>query len=446
MEKEDQLSSRLIIEKTSRVSKYAVIDKDKLVFFEVIKHNLPLTDEIYLGRVEKYNETMMVAFINIGKTNVFVPSKNKLPVGQEVLIQIVKPPEKNKLARGTLDITIGKEYAVAIFNEEGVRSSTKCKNNPATIELIRTLDECLDVKFGILLRSQSTINELAEVEEEIRELKRIIENFTGEIGLQYSPFGDLDYIRDKIESYTITKIICNDRAILTKIRREAGFTKIDFELDEFLPLIRNRVNLQNFLNPEIEFKNFRLTFNFVEALCIIDIDSSFSQKTSLRNIQIRKVNEGAFREILSVIEIYKISGMVLIDFISMDRANTNLLSDFIISAIKEHHSKLSIKLHSLSNTGLAQIIIEKKSNNIVASISKNCPCCNGSGLVLDDDILLDQFEIELQAKIGEKKDRYEVQIPHYLGIETKEKIQEIALEKGINISLAMCDITQINMI
>ena len=130
----------------------------------------------------------------------------------------------------------------------------------------------------------------------------------------------------------------------------------------------------------------------------------------------------------------------------MDKANTEELSNFIQAAINQRQTKHSIKLHSLTNTGLAQLIIEKKHNSIAASISQSCPYCEGSGLILNNEILLDQFEIELQAKHRELKHDYEVQIPNYFGKEYQKKILEIASQYNIALSLKICDVTQIKII
>ena len=441
-----QLSSRLVIEKTSTTSKYAVITNEQLVFLEILMNHLPSKDEIYLGRVEKYNETMTAAFVNIGENSVFVPSKEKLSVGEDVLVQIVKPRDKSKLAKGTLDITIGREHAVAILNERGIRPSNKCRNNPQTIELLHVLNKIYDAPFGILLRSQSTIDKLIEVRQEIDEFKEILDKFTGKVGLQYRPFDEIAYIKGIIESYAITEIICNNSKTVKIIRQKKLHTDIALTLDETYLFNRSGINLEGLLNPKFEFKQFKLTVNFLEALCVIDIDSNFASKTSLRDIQIRKVNEQAFKEIINIIDIYKIAGIVLIDFISMDKANTEELSNFIQAAINQRQTKHSIKLHSLTNTGLAQLIIEKKHNSIAASISQSCPYCEGSGLILNNEILLDQFEIELQAKLRELRHDYEVQIPNYFGKEYQKKILEIASQYNIALSLKICDVTQIKII
>lgn len=442
-----QLSNRLLIEKTLNVNKYAVISNGSLTFIEIMNKNLPKKDEIYLGKIEKYNKTMKAAFVDIGSHKVFVPSNQDLIEGETILVQILKSPEKSKLAKGTLDISIGGEYAVILMNGTGIKSSNKSKNNPKTIQLIGELSKDEYKQLGILLRSKSTVEHLEQVQYEIQKVKDIIANFSGEIGLKYSPFNEIVYIENQVERFDITEIVCNDMDTIHLMKSKKLHLKMDIKLDKVFLFNRNAVIIEEFLNPEFKFNNFKLTINYLEALCVIDVDASFINKTSLREVQIRKINEQAFDEILKIIDIYKIAGIIMIDFITMNQRNTSEFQDFMTNRINNCTNGLIMRAHPLIHSGLAQLVIEKKYNSIVTTISKQCPHCNGSGLALNDEMKLDQFEIDLQSKIdNSQKYHYKVQIPMSFEQKHINRLLEIASNYKAEIELEECNINKIIII
>lgn len=419
--------NKLLIEKTRTATKFAVIKSGELKHLKVIKHGVPMLDDIYLGKIEKYNPTMRAAFVNVGEHTVFVPT-SKLQEGTTALIQITRPPEKHKLARGTTDIAIGGEYIVMLASENGIIPSKKEKNNPFTIELIDKLKSENLPNYGILLRSKSTLKDYNDIMCEIHTFSEIFCQASSDaLGLKYSPNTELAQTKKLINSYDVHQIITNDAHLSKALIKNKLLDKDNVSHDPVYLFNRNLIDFGKLLRPQFQYEHFCLTFNFLEALCVIDIDAHFLREKSIRPLQIRKTNERAFEEIFELLLLLQVGGLVVIDFITMDKEQNAQLNFFIQEYIRKNKINKKIAAHPITDGGLVQLVIEKKDSSVVSSISKPCSCCSGSGLELNEEMVLDSFEVDLISHISHTNQScFTVYVPKSFEDVFKEQLASIA--------------------
>lgn len=433
------MSSKLLIEKTSLVHKYAIVEEKILKYIRVMVLDKPRVDEIYLGKVEKYNKTMGSAFVNIGDHTVFLMSDQSLAEGETRLVQITREAEKTKLARASLDITIGGEYAVLILNSDTIKASKKTRGNPGTIELMEELAKIHDASYGILLRSKADIGNIELVKEEIEKNSALLKSLKSDgLGLKYSSFDENEYIQNLASSYRVSKIISNHDETIKEIKK-LRMTDISLDYDPIFLFNRNSINMETFLNPTFESEGVSLTINFLEALCIIDVDSGHISSDSIKKIKFKSINERAFIKALEVIELMEISGIIVIDLISMDKETTKDFDKFVSQNLKKFLKNLKVVAYPTSGAGLLQLILEKRESGLVPEISRICDKCHGSGLVLSADMTSDAFEIELLSKIKHSNNHdFVVTIPRDLEKDKRETMMQICQLHGATCSFKEC--------
>lgn len=430
------MNNKLLIEKTDLFDKYAVLDKnEKVIYLDIVKKERDIRlNDIYLGRIKKINKIMNSALVNIGNDDVYLNIKNrKFTEGQEVYIQIKREKEKHKKPVADTDISISSKYIVLIYEESFVSFSKKIVENNRIKDLKYFLEKKYKGKFGILVRTDAENLSIEDIDNEIESLSRKFESiFTPTIGLKYTEKEDINQI-DKISTkFCIEKILCNDNDYIKQLKKT--FKNIDFEYHYGFLFNRKGIDFNKLLNSEFVYENFNIKINYLEALIVFDINSGYIHNNKQRYEKIYEINLLAFEEILKIIYILKIGGIVIIDFITMDSKNSNKLFNYIENNIKKiYNINRKVKTCKMSTSSLLEIVIQKNDRSIIDSISKKCHLCDGNGIRLNDELLLDDFYLKI-SEVVDKEIKYIVKIP-YIFSHLENKIEKILLDSGIEFEI-----------
>lgn len=437
MERKCPLSTKLLIEKTSIFTKYAVLDDKKLKYIKIIKRNMIKYDEIYLGKIIKKNLVMKGYIVDILGEEVFLVTNENLPIGEKVLVKIEREEEKGKRARASLDISISNKYAVILGAEKGFAFSKKIDESDRAL-LTQEYAEFNTEEYGILLRTDIINQDTKEVKVEIRKLiekyKEI--KFSSSLGLKYSPY-DEKILSDILTKHSVYKIEVNDKDLYNKLKKIYS-KSYEVEYNDIFLFNHNGVNFDELLQSEKNFETFKLTFNYLEALILIDVDSGYIKKDKERDAKIFEINKNAFLKILDIISLYELGGVIIVDFISLNNKLKNKLNDFVEKTLKSvYNSDRKFFASKLTESCLLEIIVEKRNKNLVFALSQKCEKCGGSGLLPNKDIILDDFEIMLQSYLSanEDKKKIDLELPvDYLAIEPNIRDITKKYNLGININ------------
>lgn len=432
-------SSRLLIEKTSLYSKYAVINKGKLEFIRIqSKDNTPKIDEIYCGIVLKYNPIMKAAIIDIGQYEVFLPSSEPLREGTSIIVQITREPEKEKRAKASKDITLGGNYVVLIQGDQRVIISKKRINDKDSILLKEKIELNHQDNFGILIRSKAKLEDFQKIQLEINKLKTIIDSFDQTVaGLLYNPFDENQLIEQLVYEFDLQEVITNHRDTYDLLRKNKEFSNKSFLLEPIFLFNRNYVNLERMLNQTFDFEEFSLSINHLEALCVVDVNSSYQKQDMLQEKKILQINKLAYLKILKILNLFGIGGIIVVDFVSMKRNTLKQMDDFIHEHTKKLSGNSKTSTFQLTSGGYLQMIREKNQQNIITALSKPCNYCNGSGHLLKDDLILDDFELSLQAKLMDEITSFlDIIVPRHYDDEMINKISTIASSYKIHYNIS----------
>ena len=401
----------------------AILENDKTVelYFDR-KSKKAIIGNIYLGRVQKIMPGLDAAFINIGKEkNAFLVMKEIvlpfdvyeeteeilkrgirqiLKPGQMLMVQVTRVPMGTKGARLTSFISLAGRYLVMTPYGEGVGVSKKL--GEVERERLRNLSKKLRIKNqGIIIRTAAKSVKFATLKRELKYLKRLWNNIQKkaqrlsspalihkELGLVHrilrdrltidfnSIFVDTKELYEHISSYLRKKI----PQMHPKLKLYTG------EISLFEERGVERV-IDLALNRKIWLKSGGfIVIDKTEALTSIDVNSGrFLGKGDFEET-IFHTNLEAVQEIIKQIRLRDIGGLIVIDFIDMEREDNR---NKIVEAMKKalEFDNATTKLTDISKLGLLEMTRKNVTEGIQDVLCKPCPYCDESGYILSEETM-----------------------------------------------------------
>jgi ribonuclease E len=134
-------------------------------------------------------------------------------------------------------------------------------------------------------------------------------------------------------------------------------------------------------SPEVQLKSGGyLVINPTEALVSIDINSGRSTREHGIEATAVKTNMEAAAEIARQLRLRDMAGLVVIDFIDMDRhGNVRKVERAMRDALKNDRAR--IQVGRISSFGLMEMSRQRLRTGVLEASTKVCPHCEGTGLV-----------------------------------------------------------------
>ena len=322
------------------------------------------------------------------------PAK-KFKVGEEVLVQVVKEPFSTKGPRLTTYISLPGRYLVHMPSQHQVGISRKIENKEERKRLKQVIDKNVIFKNrGYVVRTAALKKDGRDIARDAKVLARLWQNIKRnsqkkvapllihrEFGLIYRIMRDqfieeIDtlYIDSKYEYNNVVRFARNflGRNFVKKIKLyskekpifEAG--KINEDIER---LYEKKAKLKSGAYIVIES---------TEGLSVIDVNSGrYTNKGAPEQAALR-VNLDAAPEIARQLKLRDIGGIIVIDFIDMEREKNRRA---VLSALKNALSKDRAKTDVLgiSKLGLVEMTRKRTYRPIDSAYYKSCPYCGGKG-------------------------------------------------------------------
>lgn len=350
--------------------------------------NLYALGNIYVGRVQKVSANIGAAFVEIGnKETVFLPLEEAkdavltgrepdgtLRAGDELLVQLVKKPVKSKLAGVSARLSITGTYVV-IENRRGdslkpVRMSSKLGEKYRHLyKDAEPLNE-ISKKFNIIIRTNAKAAEdMSEVLKEAQSLSAKMEHIL-EIGDKRTCYSCIyqsepDYITFIKNSYRYEydEIITDDKEIYDSLLEDDIIKeyKIRFYEDRLLPLhklysIETRIH--ELTDKRVWLKSGAyIIIEKTEALIAIDVNTGKYESRKGQEETYLKINLEAAEAIAAALRARNLSGMILVDFINMEKKEN---AELLMQHMKELLKKDPVQADVVDITGLGLIEITRK--------------------------------------------------------------------------------------
>lgn len=352
--------------------------------------NIPL-DTICIGRVENIVPSMGGAFLRIAPEELaYLPlveeemgifskkhSNNKLCIGDEVLVQVVKEPIKTKGATVSTKLQLSGKYMVLSTDFNDVQISRKVigdTRKKLKTQFLALKEEHpligIEKEYGIIVRTNAMYGDDSVIQEEFHELYQKLDDIvrTGVHKSLYSrlhtPQNDvIRRIKDFLPAEHVEVVTdipeLYEEIMASNALGENGSLRLyedSYSLDKLYSVTSN---LEKALATKVWLSSGAyILIEPTEALTVIDVNSGKNIKKGNSDRYYYDINTEAAKEILHQIQLRNISGIIVIDFIDMpDKEQQNQLIDYLIQECKKQ--RIPTSFVEFTKLNLAHLIRKK---------------------------------------------------------------------------------------
>ncbi|MCG0240014.1 MAG: Rne/Rng family ribonuclease, partial [Firmicutes bacterium] len=390
-----------------------------------------LVGNIYKGRVQNVLPGMQAAFVEIGlERNSFLyvddalppeladsPEARRLSIkdvlrsGDEILVQVVKEPIGTKGARVTRHITLPGRYLVLMPNMEYVGVSRRIEDEKERERLRALAAAVRPPGMGLIVRTVAEGAQLEELQRDVEFLVRLWERIQARARTQHAPalihrdLGLVDRIVRDLLDHDVDQLIIDSRAEYDRILELLELTEPQLK-DRVRLYTRTDATLFDYygVEPEIEKALRRrvwlksggyIVIDRTEALTVVDVNTGkYVGSTSLADTVLR-TNLEAAREIARQLRLRDIGGIIVIDFIDMERADHQ---QQVLRTLEEELKKdrARAQVLGLTQLGLVEVTRKKSGQTLDEILTRPCPICEGRGRVPGEETVARRVRAEIR--------------------------------------------------
>ncbi|MGQ9921732.1 MAG: Rne/Rng family ribonuclease [Desulfobacca sp.] len=324
-----------------------------------------------------------------------VPIEDILQEGQEVLVQVAKPPLCGKGARLTSHITLPGRNLVLMPTVNHVGVSRRITDEGERQRLKEALAAIKPPDCGLIARTASEGLPVDKLQDELEFLLQIWKNILKKKETAPTPsllHRELDIVLRVVRDLFTKEV---DRLIVDDVDTHA---KILSFVESFQPWLK--MNLELYQGPEPLFDCYDIEIELqralgkkvwlksggyiiiepTEALVVIDVNTGrYVGKHNLEET-ILKTNLEAVKEIAYQLRLRNIGGLIVIDFIDMEKeANRERVYNALKEAMKKDRAKTSIL--KMSELGLVEMTRQRSRESLHHMLTEPCPYCDQKGFI-----------------------------------------------------------------
>ena len=377
----------------------ALMQSGKLVEkYEELNEQKRLEGNIYIGKVENVLIGMQAAFVDIGEEkNTFIHIRDVIPKasdetgnknevlskhdiknyirpGMPILVQVKRDSTNKKGARVSTNISLSGRFTVLLPNSNFITISQKVEEEKEKERLKNIVKEILPKGYGAIIRTSAYGKDKQEIKEDINNLVKKLEHMQKvfekvdsknfEPKALYKNNGIVSKILTDVMDQGIEKIWTDSKEEYKKINeivKEANNEKkikVELKKEKLLSMYD--------LDDQIEKSNNRkiwlrcggfITIDKTEALTAIDVNSGKYTGNKELEQTVFIVNKEATIEIAKQIRLRDIGGIIIIDYIDMEKDETK---EKIVEILKEQLKKDRSKTQVIGFTPLNLLEMTRK--------------------------------------------------------------------------------------
>ena len=316
--------------------------------------------------------------------------------GQEIMVQVSKAPLGSKGARVTTHISLPGRFLVLMPTSDHIGVSRRIENEIERKRLKGIVESLRQDQFGYIVRTAAEDIQKEKIAYEMGFLKNLWENIQSKY--QTVPLPSLVHKEVALSLRAVRDLLVHEAEKLI-IDSRSSYEAILLLLDTFMPSLKDSVELYEEREPIFDAYNLEgdisraltkkvwlksggyIVIEHTEALVAIDVNTGrYVGKHNLEET-ILKTNLEAVKEIAYQIRLRDIGGIIIIDFIDMERKSNQ---DRVFNAYKEALTKDRSKTHILpiSEMGMIQMTRKRIRMPLTRMLCEPCFYCEGEGYLI----------------------------------------------------------------
>lgn len=480
------MQKEIIINYTSHEVRIAILeDKDLVEFLIEREDSRHIVGDIYLGRVTAIVPGIQAAFVDIGQEKAaflhvsdvatgaldldafdeeeieiprrvreYPPIETLLRKGQEVLVQVRKEAIGTKGPRISTELSLPGRYAVLMPGLDHIGVSKKIENRKERHRLRSIVRKYRPEGAAVIVRTAGMGVSSKQIREDIEYLERLWKEIEKKSERATAPaliHEDVD-----LTIFAIRDLFSEDvHQIIIDNREEYG--RLRSYLNSFAPHLASRVRLYDDREPifdhfgiesELEKildrkiwlkKGGYIVIEQTEALVSIDVNTGRFTGKKDQEQTILETNLIAAKEIARQLRLRDIGGIIVVDFIDMEREeNRRKVYNEFRNILRKDRAR--VRVYPISDLGLIELSRKRVRPSLLHYFSDECPYCNGSGKVLSMESMVMKLEHWIRRISTLRRERgIRFKVNPVLGIymreQKSEQLRELARAYSLDIEI-----------
>jgi len=333
------------------------------------------------------------------------PIQDLLKEGQEIVVQVAKDPIGTKGARLTTHIALPGRYLVFMPTVEHIGISRRIEKEKERRRLRDIVEKNRKPGAGYIVRTVCEAQPIETLHADMDFLQKSWERIQEACKNKKAPAAlHTEYniviraVRDLFDD-DVERLVIDDKKMFEDVRTFVA---------DFMPAAKERVHLYRGAEPiydnygvEVEIQRSLgrkvwlksggyLVIDQTEALMAIDVNSGkFVGSSSLEDTTL-KTNLEAVQEVVYQLRLRNIGGIIIIDFIDMDREQSrDKVYRTLEEALKGDRARTNVL--RISELGLVEMTRKRTQEGLDRYLMEACPTCTGTGVIRSRNTTL--FEI-----------------------------------------------------
>jgi ribonuclease G len=323
-----------------------------------------------------------------------VPIEEKLSRGQEILVQVSKEPMGTKGSRVTTYVSLAGRYLVFMPTTNHIGVSRRISDEQERKRLKELVSSLRPDEGGFIVRTVCEGLSKKEIQADINFLTRTWSRIRQKAETVSAPamlYYDMDQVQRTVRDLFSPEV---GRLVVDSPREHQRILEL---LDTLAPRLKGRVELHEGTEPIFDSLGVEsqidkalerkvwlrsggyLIIEHTEALTAIDVNTGRYVGRKNQEDTILRTNLEAAEEVVRQLRLRNIGGLIIIDFIDMEKAaNRRQVSDALAEAVRLK-DKAQTKILKISELGLVEMTRKRTRESLQQVLGAPCPHCEGLG-------------------------------------------------------------------
>ena len=369
------------------------VNANRLLAVQVLQEHTCSIGAIYVGKVKNAVSNLSAYFVEIGEGQIcFLQQKDvvdcallnrpydgRLIAGDEVLVQVIREPQKTKQAAVSCKISISNEVAAVTLGNLGIGYSSKLGDSKkkayrqlfAKQNLFSNLDS---VKIGVVIRTMADqypfdklLEQVIALRDELLQLLDQAKHRTCFSCIK-EPLKEYENVLEHIAyPYEYEEVITDDPILFEKLnayclQKHPDKTVRLYEDENFTlsKLYGLGQKMDSALCRRIWLKSgANIIIDVAEALTVIDVNTGKYEAKKASQAAYEKINREAAEEIAVQLRLRNLSGIIVVDFINLeDKEAREQLLQYLRNLVKADRVQTTVV--DMTPLGLVEITRKKE--------------------------------------------------------------------------------------